>query len=69
MKRVNCSAELVITGYKFDKRGQLVPSRIDWQGRTLRVQASEMSGLVSFFASGRYHWLERRGRQWQLLGR
>lgn len=57
----------VITAVRFDKKGNCIPSRVQFAGKTLYADTIASESLVAFRAGEMYYWLEKNGRNWQLV--
>lgn len=55
-----------ITAVRFDGRGRCQPTRINYQGRSIRLEQSTSGEMVSFCDHGAYYWLTRSGKNWRI---
>lgn len=57
----------VVTAVRFDQKGNSVPYRIIFAGKTLYADSVSTGNLVAFRSGDMYYWLEKNGRRWNLI--
>lgn len=57
----------VVTAVRFDNKGNSIPSRIVFGGRTMYAEATSGNTLIAFRSGEVYYWLEKHGRSWEFV--
>lgn len=66
MKRLFTDA-IVVTRARFDSNLEMQPTHVMWRGREVALEQTSQKCLYSFQNDGRYYWMKRSGRDWQIV--